>query len=100
MHNCASIDPLVTPFVDGHLAPAEHRAVEDHLRLCPPCHSRVAAERAVHDLVRERRATLCRSEAPDALHLRCAELVHSSASTQHGGFAGKATAENAETGFP
>src|SRR4051794_29784318 len=75
MHNCASIDPLVTPFVDGHLAPAEHRAVEDHLRACPPCHPRVAAERAVHDLLRAQRPTLCTTDAPDALHMRCAALA-------------------------
>jgi len=96
MHNCESLDPLVTPFVDGELPDPDRRAVEDHLRLCAPCYSRVAAERAVHDLMRSRRATLCRTEAPDALHQRCAELVHASTSTQHGGFAGKAAAEDAE----
>jgi anti-sigma factor RsiW len=100
MHNCDSLDPLVTPFVDGELPDPDRRAVEDHLRLCPPCHSRVAAERAVHDLLRARRGTLCRTEAPDALHLRCAELVHRQASTPHGGVAGKATAENAEIAEP
>ena len=66
MHNCQSIDPLVTPFVDGQLAAADVQAVEEHLRACAPCHSRVTAERAVHDLMRARRATLCKSEAPDA----------------------------------
>jgi hypothetical protein len=50
----------------------------------------------VHELLQARRGTLCRTEAPDALHLRCAELVHASASARHAGFAGKATAENAE----
>jgi anti-sigma factor RsiW len=76
MHNCDSLDSFVTPFVDGELPDPDRRAVEEHLRVCPPCHSRVVAERAVHDLLRARRATLCRTEAPDALHLRCAELVH------------------------
>ena len=38
-----------TPFVDGELPEPDRRAVEDHLRACPPCHSRVVAERAVHD---------------------------------------------------
>ena len=75
MHNCDSLDPLVTPFVDGALPDAERRAVEDHLRKCPPCHSRVAAERAVHELLQARRSTLCRTIAPDALHLRCAEAA-------------------------
>src|SRR5262249_47944735 len=75
MHNCHSIDPLVTPFVDGQLAAADAQAVEEHLRVCAPCHSRVAAERAVHDLMHARRATLCRVDAPDALHHRCASFA-------------------------
>ena len=75
MHNCDSLDPLVTPFVDGALPDADRRAVEDHLRNCPPCHSRVSAERAVHELLQARRSTLCRTIAPDALHLRCAEAA-------------------------
>jgi anti-sigma factor RsiW len=75
MHNCQSLDPLVTPFVDGQLAAADVQAVEEHLRVCAPCHSRVTAERAVHDLMRARRATLCKTEAPDALHLRCASFA-------------------------
>src|SRR6476469_7691135 len=76
MHNCDSLDPLVTPFVDGALPDVDRRAVEDHLRVCPPCHSRVTAERAVHELLHARRATLCRTVAPDALHLRCAGFAH------------------------
>jgi anti-sigma factor RsiW len=75
MRNCHSLDPLVTPFVDGELADADRRDVEDHLRVCAPCHSRVAAERAVHDLVRERRSALSRSCAPATLHGRCAEIA-------------------------
>ena len=75
MHNCDSLDPLVTPFVDGALPDADRRAVEDHLRRCPPCHSRVSAERAVHELLQARRSTLCRTAAPDALHLRCASFA-------------------------
>src|SRR5947207_3686471 len=76
MHNCQSLDPLVTPFVDGELPAADRLAVEAHLRACPPCHSRVAAERAVHDLLHRRKASLCKAEAPDALHARCASFVH------------------------
>ena len=75
MHNCDSLDPLVTPFVDGALPEGDRRAVEEHLRVCPPCHSRVTAERAVHELLHARRPTLCRTVAPDALHLRCAEAA-------------------------
>jgi len=75
MHNCDSLDSLVTPFVDGELTDTDRRAVEDHLRVCPPCYTRVAAERAVHELVRKRRDGLCRTEAPDALHHRCAAFA-------------------------
>ena len=75
MHNCHSIDPLVTPFVDGQLTGADAQAVEEHLRLCAPCHSRVTAERAVHDLMRAQHSGLCQAQAPDALHLRCASFA-------------------------
>jgi len=80
MHNCDSLDPLVTPFVDGELPDDDRRAVEDHLRVCPACRSRVTAERSVHDLVRARRATLCKPAAPDALHACCAAFVRAPAS--------------------
>jgi anti-sigma factor RsiW len=83
MYNCHSLDPFVTPFVDGELAVEERRAVEDHLRVCPPCHSRVAAERAVHDLLRARKTTLCKAEAPDALHARCAAFALRKATAAH-----------------
>jgi len=86
MHNCDSLDPLVTPFVDGELEDTDRRAVEDHLRVCPPCYTRVAAERAVHDLVRARRDGLCRADAPNALHRRCASLAHK-ATGEHAGTA-------------
>jgi len=82
MHNCDSLDPLVTPFVDGALPDVDRRAVEEHLRVCPPCHSRVTAERAVHELLHARRATLCRTVAPDALHLRCASFAHAAESAK------------------
>jgi len=99
MHNCDSLDPLVTPFVDGALPDADRRAVEDHLRKCPPCHSRVAAERAVHELLQARRSTLCRTTAPDALHMRCADLVHAKAAETAAAAAAK-TAENLRTPTP
>ena len=73
---CDRIDPLVTPFVDGDLPDADRRAVEEHLRVCPPCHSRIAAERQVHDLIRTRVPALTQTAAPDALHARCWLLAH------------------------
>src|SRR5438093_11853738 len=83
MHNCQSIDPLVTPLVDGQLAAADVQAVEAHLRVCAPCHSRVTAERAVHDLMRARRSTLCKSEAPDVLHACCSRLAFAEPRTEN-----------------
>jgi anti-sigma factor RsiW len=79
MPNCQSIDPLVTPYVDGQLPDADRRAVDDHLRACPPCHSRVAAERAVHQLLAERRQALASCCAPDSLHAKCRDAVQRNA---------------------
>jgi anti-sigma factor RsiW len=73
--SCQKIDPLVTPFIDGELPDPDRRAVEEHLRACPPCHSRVVAEREVHTLIREKAPALCKADAPDALHARCWEIA-------------------------
>src|SRR5476649_746079 len=76
MPNCQTIDPLITPFVDGELPVADRRGVEAHLRACPPCHSRVAAERAVHALMQQRRAALHASCAPsEPLRAACALIA-------------------------
>ena len=76
MPNCQTIEPLITPFVDGELPAADRRGVEAHLRACPPCHSRVAAERAVHELMQERRAALHASCAPsEPLRAACAVIA-------------------------
>lgn len=72
---CQEIDPLVTPFIDRELSDVDCRAVEAHLLACPPCHSRVAAEREVQALIRARVPVLKAAEAPDALHARCWELA-------------------------
>src|SRR5919199_1090699 len=75
MRNCNSIDPLVTPFVDGELTGADRDAVVEHTRVCAPCHSRIAAERAVRDLIRSRREALARDAAPAALRDKCREAA-------------------------
>jgi anti-sigma factor RsiW len=95
MLKCEQIDPLVTPFVDGELPAGERRLVEDHLGACPPCYSRVAAERAVRALIRARKPTLCRVEAPVAVHLRCAAFARADdpAKRNPGQTAPSATAE-------
>jgi anti-sigma factor RsiW len=84
MLKCDALDPLVTPFIDGELPVADRRAVEDHLCACAPCHSRIAAEQAVRDLIRAQRAALCTRPAPDALHARCVELTRRPASDEAG----------------
>src|SRR3954466_12879712 len=63
---CDRIDPLVTPFVDGNLPEPDRRLVEEHLRACPPCHSRVAAERQGPELIRARVPALKQQNAPAA----------------------------------
>lgn len=72
MLNCWSIDPLVTPYVDGDLAPADRHAVEQHMRGCPPCRARIATEQAVRDLVGVHKRALTADAAPRGLHTKCA----------------------------
>jgi anti-sigma factor RsiW len=75
MSTCASIDLLVTPYIDGELSGEDRRLVDDHLDRCPLCHSRVSAESAVRRLVQGRQQGLCAEPAPASLHARCAGLV-------------------------
>lgn len=74
MSDCRTIDPLVTPYVDGELPPPDRRRVSDHLTLCPPCAARVAAERAVRDAVTARRGELHGTCAPAELRAACERL--------------------------
>ena len=75
MRSCESIDPLVTPYIDRELPDEDYQAVDQHLRACPPCYSRVVAEQAVRDLLRARQPELNKKEAPPSLHARCAALT-------------------------
>lgn len=77
MSECQRIDSFVTPFVDGELPSSDRDAVAQHLRVCPPCASRVAAERAVRDLIHEHRPALGCSHAPPSLQRACARLAAS-----------------------
>ncbi len=74
-NSCSRIDSLATPYVDGELADADRDAVERHARLCPPCRSRLAAEQAARELVRNRRSDLAGEHAPVDLAGRCAALA-------------------------
>jgi anti-sigma factor RsiW len=73
--NCKSLDALVTPYVDGELDPANRAEVDAHLRVCPPCHSRVAAERNVKELLQTRKAVFQQHCAPPALRAKCAGMT-------------------------
>jgi anti-sigma factor RsiW len=75
MLNCQALDLLVTPYIDGELADDDRRAIAEHLRACPPCHSRVAAERAVHDLIQARKPSLHAACAPERLRTACSSLA-------------------------
>jgi len=77
MSDCRTVDLLVTPYVDGELPEAERRAVDAHLMACPPCHSRVAAERAMRQTLCARRRELTGACAPAALRAACERLRNS-----------------------
>lgn len=72
MPDCKTLDRFVTPYVDGEIGPTDRDAVDAHLALCPPCRSRVAAERTVHELMHARQPVLTADAAPAALRARCA----------------------------
>jgi anti-sigma factor RsiW len=74
MVDCQRLDPFVTAYIDGVLPERDRCTVDAHLRVCAACHSRVAAERAVHELIRARTAALQATRAPDALRAACANL--------------------------
>lgn len=75
MSDCTSIDPLVTPYIDGELAPSERQIVDQHLRLCRSCHGRVAVEREVRELVAARRPALGADRPSAALRMACSQLA-------------------------
>jgi anti-sigma factor RsiW len=75
MSDCSIIDPLITPYVDGDIDAGARRQVDDHVRRCAACHSRVTAERAVRELVRGKRGEIAAAAAPAALRARCAALA-------------------------
>src|SRR5262249_46615082 len=65
--SCASIDSLITPFIDGELNPVDRQLIEHHLSRCGACRSRVEAERSVHDLMKEPKTAWCHGPVPAIL---------------------------------
>lgn len=98
MSDCSSIDPLVTPYVDGELPAADREAVAQHLRSCPPCRARVVVEQAVRDLVRARQPALQRDRASDTLRAKCAMLGDSRGSSGARGAEGAKGSERTTRG--
>lgn len=49
---CQSFIPMLSPFIDGELVPADRQTVERHLSVCRDCTGRVADLRAESGLVR------------------------------------------------
>ena len=80
---CSSIDPLVTPYVDGELAAAEREIVREHLRVCPPCLARVSTEQAVQRLMAECKEAFHGELAPAALRTKCGSLVGGAVDAAH-----------------
>jgi anti-sigma factor RsiW len=74
MPNCASIDPLVTSYVDDEIRAEDRQLVEQHVRVCATCRIRIEAERVIRDLLATRKTALQSHCAPAALHEKCARL--------------------------
>jgi anti-sigma factor RsiW len=72
MPDCKTLDLFAAPYVDGELEAADRAAVDAHLSACPPCRSRLDAERSVRALIHARHAALCADAAPETLRARCA----------------------------
>jgi anti-sigma factor RsiW len=72
MLNCRALDPLVTPYVDGESSTSDRAAVEQHIRVCAPCRSRVVAEQAMRGLLLQRQDGLRAHCAPPLLRAACA----------------------------
>ena len=84
MPSCSSIDPLVTPYIDGELAPADRQVLEEHLGRCAPCRARVAAEQTVRELMHQRKLLLCHEHAPAILRSHCAAAARFNSAAGHG----------------
>ena len=73
---CREIHRLTTPYVDAEASANELAAVEQHLRRCPSCQRRIAAERAARETLRQhcRSALVEGPPAPEALRAKLTNL--------------------------
>lgn len=75
MSDCPSIDPLITPYVDGELAAGDRDRVHDHLLACPTCYARVSSEQVIQRLMSVRKSALRGDSAPEELRAKCGALA-------------------------
>jgi anti-sigma factor RsiW len=80
---CREVHRLVTPYVDAEASSSEQDAVDRHIRRCPACQRRVAAERTAREaLKRHCHSTLVEGPAaPESLRAKLAGLPPEAAST-------------------
>ena len=83
MARCSDIDPLMTPYVDGEVAPGDRLRVAGHIDDCPSCHRHAAAEQAARSVVRAHAESLVEA-APAQLRGRCAAAGRSRAAAFRG----------------
>jgi anti-sigma factor RsiW len=75
MMHCRDLQHLWAPYVDGEAGEADAFVVERHLRRCPACEQRLAAERAARAAVHHERPALLDGCASPDLKARCARLA-------------------------
>ena len=69
--NCETALQQLADYLNRELEPAEHDAVEQHVRLCHACFSRAEFER----LLKERLTDLGREEAPTRVQARIRKIL-------------------------
>jgi len=74
MNDCSTVSPLLPAWVDGSLDPTTSRHVAEHVATCASCSEGAERERAVHQLIANRRNVLTSSHAPRALVARLEAL--------------------------
>jgi anti-sigma factor RsiW len=78
--DCAEVERLAEPYIDGEFETADRAAVEAHLAACDACRARVAAAQSVRSALRAKlREALApgspAATAPESLRLRISEAL-------------------------